>query len=157
VARAYRLVEANAGAAGVDKESIERFAKDLKNNLYKIWNRMSSGSYFPPPVRAVPIPKRMADNAFLACRQSAHSAQSSYINSDSIVVTHPFHPLTKRRLRILFERRRAGGRVYICECGERTVTLAEDWTNRGEPPAPRPLTYERLADLHKALSAIKGG
>jgi Family of unknown function (DUF5372) len=99
----------------------------------------------------------MADNASLACRRSAHSAQSSNINSDSIVVTHPFHPLTKRRLRILFERRRAGGRVYICECGERTVTLAEDWTNRGEPPAPRPLTYERLADLHKALSAIKGG
>ena len=90
-------------------------------------------------------------------RRSAHSAHSSNINSDSIVVTHPFHPLTKRRLRILFERRRAGGRVYICECGERTVTLAEDWTNRGEPPAPRPLTYERLADLHKALSAIKGG
>jgi RNA-directed DNA polymerase len=58
VARAYRLVEANAGAAGVDKESIELFAKDLKNNLYKIWNRMSSGSYFPPPVRAVPIPKK---------------------------------------------------------------------------------------------------
>jgi RNA-directed DNA polymerase len=58
VARAYRLVEANAGAAGVDKESIERFAQDLKNNLYKIWNRMSSGSYFPPPVRAVPIPKK---------------------------------------------------------------------------------------------------
>ena len=58
VARVYRLVEANAGAAGVDKESIERFAKDLKNNLYKIWNRMSSGSYFPPPVRAVAIPKK---------------------------------------------------------------------------------------------------
>lgn len=58
VSRAYRLVEANAGAAGADKESIELFAKDLENNLYKIWNRMSSGSYFPPPVRAVPIPKK---------------------------------------------------------------------------------------------------
>jgi RNA-directed DNA polymerase len=51
-------VEANAGAASVDKESIERFAQDLKNNLYKIWNRMSSGSYFPPPVRAVAIPNK---------------------------------------------------------------------------------------------------
>jgi RNA-directed DNA polymerase len=56
--RAYRLVKANAGAAGVDKETIEQFEKDLENNLYKIWNRMSSGSYFPPPVRAVPIPKK---------------------------------------------------------------------------------------------------
>jgi RNA-directed DNA polymerase len=58
VKRAYLMVKANAGAAGVDKETIEQFEKDLENNLYKIWNRMSSGSYFPPPVRAVPIPKK---------------------------------------------------------------------------------------------------
>ena len=58
VSRAYRLVKANAGAAGVDKETIEQFEKDLEDNLYKIWNRMSSGSYFPPPVRAVSIPKK---------------------------------------------------------------------------------------------------
>jgi RNA-directed DNA polymerase len=43
--------------AGVDGQSIEEFESDLKNNLYKIWNRMSSGSYFPPPVKAVEIPK----------------------------------------------------------------------------------------------------
>jgi RNA-directed DNA polymerase len=54
---AYRRVRANKGAAGVDAESIADFEKDLKENLYKIWNRMSSGSYFPPPVRAVVIPK----------------------------------------------------------------------------------------------------
>ena len=54
---AYLKVKANHGAAGVDGESIEAFEKDLKNNLYKIWNRMSSGSYFPPPVRVVEIPK----------------------------------------------------------------------------------------------------
>ena len=58
VKRAYLLVKANAGAAGVDKETVEQFEKDLEDNLYKIWNRMSSGSYFPPPVRAVPIPKK---------------------------------------------------------------------------------------------------
>ena len=46
---AWRLVRANAGAAGVDEESIELFERDLRNNLYRIWNRMSSGSYFPPP------------------------------------------------------------------------------------------------------------
>jgi Family of unknown function (DUF5372) len=95
-------------------------------------------------------------NARLAFRRSAQSAQSSNTNSDSIFVTHPFHPLTKRRLRIMFERRRGGERFYICECAERTVTLAEDWTDRSEPPAARPLTYERLAELHKALIAIKG-
>ncbi|MCX4787258.1 group II intron reverse transcriptase/maturase [Streptomyces sp. NBC_01221] len=54
---AYEGVKANKGAPGVDRESIEEFEKDLKNNLYKIWNRMSSGTYFPPPVRAVEIPK----------------------------------------------------------------------------------------------------
>jgi len=54
---AYKSIKANKGAAGVDGQSIEDFDKDLKNNLFKVWNRMSSGSYFPPPVRAVEIPK----------------------------------------------------------------------------------------------------
>lgn len=54
---AYRRVKANRGAAGVDGESLAMFEKDLKGNLYKIWNRMSSGSYFPPPVRLVEIEK----------------------------------------------------------------------------------------------------
>ncbi|MDH4138272.1 MAG: group II intron reverse transcriptase/maturase [Anaerolineae bacterium] len=54
---AYKRVKANRGAAGVDKQSLEAFEEDLKGNLYKIWNRMSSGSYFPPPVRLVEIPK----------------------------------------------------------------------------------------------------
>ncbi|MBB2506304.1 group II intron reverse transcriptase/maturase [Amycolatopsis echigonensis] len=50
-------LKANKGAAGVDSVSIEEFEADLRNNLYKVWNRMSSGTYFPPPVRAVEIPK----------------------------------------------------------------------------------------------------
>ena len=57
IGEAYKQVKANKGAAGVDGQSIEDFEADLRNNLYKIWNRMSSGSYFPPPVRAVEIPK----------------------------------------------------------------------------------------------------
>jgi RNA-directed DNA polymerase len=55
---AYKRVKANRGAAGVDGQSIEEFERDLKNNLYKLWNRMSSGSYFPPPVKRVQIAKR---------------------------------------------------------------------------------------------------
>jgi RNA-directed DNA polymerase len=55
--KAWLLVKANRGAAGVDDESIARFEERLKPNLYKIWNRMSSGTYFPPPVRTVKIPK----------------------------------------------------------------------------------------------------
>lgn len=54
---AYRQVKANQGAPGVDGVTLEEFDKDLQSNLYKVWNRMSSGSYFPPPVKAVEIPK----------------------------------------------------------------------------------------------------
>jgi len=55
---AYQRVKANKGAAGTDGQTIEGFERNLKRNLYKIWNRMSSGSYFPPPVRTVKIPKK---------------------------------------------------------------------------------------------------
>lgn len=54
---AYKRVRTNQGAAGVDGQTIADFEADLSNNLYKLWNRMSSGSYFPPPVRRVDIPK----------------------------------------------------------------------------------------------------
>src|SRR5208337_543243 len=54
---AFKRVKANQGAAGVDRQSITDFEADLSNNLYKLWNRLSSGSYFPPPVRRVDIPK----------------------------------------------------------------------------------------------------
>jgi len=56
--RAYLQVKSNGGAAGVDAESIEAFEQDLKGNLYRLWNRMASGTYFPPAVREVVIPKR---------------------------------------------------------------------------------------------------
>ena len=62
---AYRRVKANKGAAGVDGETIEDFDRDMSRNLYRIWNRMSSGSYFPPPVRAVPIPKKSGGERIL--------------------------------------------------------------------------------------------
>ena len=55
---AFKRVKANQGAAGVDGQSILEFEADLSRNLYKLWNRLSSGSYFPPPVKRVMIPKR---------------------------------------------------------------------------------------------------
>lgn len=56
--QAYKKVKANKGAAGVDNQTLSDFEANLKDNLFKIWNRMSSGSYFPPPVKAVAIPKK---------------------------------------------------------------------------------------------------
>ena len=65
VMQSYKLVKANAGSTGVDLQTLEDFEKDLKSNLYKIWNRMSSGSYFPPPVKGVSIPKKSGGNRIL--------------------------------------------------------------------------------------------
>jgi RNA-directed DNA polymerase len=65
VMQAYELVKANAGAGGVDQQTLADFEKDLKDNLYKIWNRLSSGSYFPPPVKAVAIPKKAGGERIL--------------------------------------------------------------------------------------------
>jgi RNA-directed DNA polymerase len=65
VYEAYKAVKSNAGSAGVDRQTIEQFEADLQNNLYKLWNRMSSGSYFPPPVRAVSIPKKTGGQRIL--------------------------------------------------------------------------------------------
>ena len=83
VYEAYKAVKSKGGAAGVDGQTIEQFEADLKNNLYKIWNRMSSGSYFPPPVRAVSIPKKVwrpADFRCAHCRRScgADGRQASH-------------------------------------------------------------------------------
>ncbi len=65
VYEAYKAVKSNRGAAGVDGRTIEQFDANLKGNLYRIWNRMSSGSYFPPPVKAVSIPKKSGGERIL--------------------------------------------------------------------------------------------
>src|ERR1039458_4391536 len=62
---AWRRVKANRGAAGVDEESILAFEANLRGNLYKVWNRMSSGGYIPPPVRAVEISKKSGGSRML--------------------------------------------------------------------------------------------
>lgn len=56
--KAFELVKANKGAYGIDEQTIEMFEENYKNNMYKLWNRMSSGTYFPKPVKAVDIPKK---------------------------------------------------------------------------------------------------
>jgi len=62
---AYLRVKRNKGAAGVDEQSIKDFEVKLKDNLYKLWNRMSSGCYFPPPVKKVAIPKKSGGERYL--------------------------------------------------------------------------------------------
>jgi group II intron reverse transcriptase/maturase len=90
---AYETVKANKGAPGVDGCSIEEFEKDLKGNLYKIWNRMSSGSYFPPPVRAVEIPKAGGGTRILGVPTVADRiAQTVVARRLEAVAERKFHP-----------------------------------------------------------------
>lgn len=93
VLEAFRLVKANQGAAGIDGQSIEAFEADLKNNLYKIWNRMSSGSYFPPPVRAVEIPKKTGGTRMLGVPTVADRVAQMVVKMTLEPMVEPvFHP-----------------------------------------------------------------
>ncbi|MCA1681551.1 MAG: group II intron reverse transcriptase/maturase, partial [Actinobacteria bacterium] len=89
---AYRRVKANKGVAGVDEQSIEEFEQDLQGNLYKLWNRLSSGTYFPPPVRAVQIPKRDGSSRTLGvptvADRIAQTVVRSYLEPDVEAVFH---------------------------------------------------------------------
>jgi RNA-directed DNA polymerase len=93
VLEAYRHVRANQGAAGIDGESIEMFEADLSRNLYKLWNRLSSGSYFPPPVKQVEIPKKQGGVRILGIAtvadRIAQQVVVSRIGGDLYGVFHP--------------------------------------------------------------------
>jgi RNA-directed DNA polymerase len=90
---AYRRVKANKGAAGVDEQSIVEFEQDLKGNLYKLWNRLSSGSYFPPPVRAVEVPKRDGGSRVLGVPTVADRIAQTVVATHLEPEVEPiFHP-----------------------------------------------------------------
>ncbi|HTW98973.1 MAG TPA: group II intron reverse transcriptase/maturase, partial [Acidimicrobiales bacterium] len=89
----YQQVKSNQGAAGVDGESIKEFEEDLTGNLYKLWNRLSSGSYFPPPVRAVEIPKKAGGHRTLGVPtvsdRIAQTVAKKYLEPELEPVFHP--------------------------------------------------------------------
>ena len=87
---AYKQVKANHGAAGVDAESIEEFEGNLKDNLYKLWNRLSSGSYFPPPVKVVAIAKKDGGQ-----RQLGIPTVADRIAQGKLTRLRPPHPPTQ--------------------------------------------------------------
>ena len=90
---AWLRVKANKGAAGVDEQSITEFERNLEGNLYRLWNRLSSGSYFPPPVRAVEIPKRDGSSRMLGvptvADRVAQTVVRSYLEPEVEPVFHP--------------------------------------------------------------------
>jgi len=90
---AWLKVKANKGAAGVDEESITEFERDLAGNLYKLWNRLSSGSYMPPPVRAVEIPKRSGGSRMLGVPTVADRVAQTVVRLVLEPTVEPlFHP-----------------------------------------------------------------
>jgi len=91
---AYQRVKANKGAAGVDGQTIERFEQNLKGNLFKLWNHLSSGSYFPPPVKAVAIPKAGGKGARVlgvptVADRIAQTVAAAYLEREVEPVFHP--------------------------------------------------------------------
>ncbi|MBK8586571.1 MAG: hypothetical protein IPN88_14580 [Bacteroidetes bacterium] len=78
VKAAWKQVRQNGGGAGIDEESLKNFAQDLENNLYKIWNRLSSGSYLPLAVREVGIPKADGGKASLEERVDSMFSENSF-------------------------------------------------------------------------------
>jgi RNA-directed DNA polymerase len=90
---AFERVKANQGAAGVDGESIQEFEGNLQGNLYKLWNRLSSGSYFPPPVRAVEIPKKAGGTRTLGvptvADRVAQTVVRAYLEPELEKIFHP--------------------------------------------------------------------
>jgi RNA-directed DNA polymerase len=93
VFEAWRRVRANRGAGGVDEESIQAFEANLWGNLYRLWNRMSSGSYMPPPVKAVELPKRSGGSRMLGvptvADRVAQSVAYLYLEPEVEPVFHP--------------------------------------------------------------------
>lgn len=85
---AYKRVKANRGGAGVDGQSITEFEENLAKNLYKLWNRLASGSYFPPPVRRVDIPKDDGRTRPLGPRGAVKTVQPGAVENRPVVGGH---------------------------------------------------------------------
>ena len=98
---AYLRVRSRKGAPGVDEESIEKFEENLKDNLYKLWNRMSSGSYFPAPVRMVEIPKKTNGVRQLGIPTVTDRIAQTVVKM--ILETDPGSALSRRLLRLSAE------------------------------------------------------
>jgi group II intron reverse transcriptase/maturase len=120
VVRAWEKVRANKGAPGADEVSIAEFEKDLKGNLYKVWNRMSSGTYFPPPVRAVEIPKAGGEVRLLGVPTIADRVAQTVAAARIEAVAEPlFHPDSYGY------RPRRGALDAVARCRERC--WRQDW------------------------------
>jgi len=99
----------------------------------------------------------MAGRESWECRRPRHSAGSPGPLSDSVVVTHPFHPLEGERLEVLYSKKRGADTVFVCSGGvSGQITLPLAWTDRGEPSAWRRLSVDGLAELDTLARNLRG-
>jgi len=98
VLESWKRVKANKGSCGIDDESISEFGEDCKNNLYKIWNRMSSGSYFPPPVKTVGIPKKSGGERVLGIPTVSDRVAQMVVKLHFEPLVEPYFPYRLLRL-----------------------------------------------------------
>ncbi len=119
----YQKVKSNQGAAGIDQCSIALFEQDLKNNLYKIWNRMSSGSYFPPPVMRVEIPKSNGEMRKLGiptvADRIAQMVVKNHIEPDLEEIFHPdsygYRPKRSAQQAVMLARKRCWKHDWVID------------------------------------------
>ena len=99
----------------------------------------------------------MGNSASWEFRRPRHNAVASSDPSGFVIVTHPFHPLNGQRLEVLYVKRRGADTVFVCSGGvSGQITLAQAWTDRGEPPAGRRLSAEGLAGLDTLARSLRG-
>ena len=129
VEEAYQRVKANKGSAGIDHQSLQDFESDKQNNLYKLWNRLSSGSYMPPPVLRVEIPKgdggirklgipTITDRiAQMVIKQRIEPELESYFHPDS----YGYRPNKSALDAIDITRQRCWERAWVVEHGHQRI------------------------------------
>jgi group II intron reverse transcriptase/maturase len=133
--QAYQIVRDNQGGAGIDKQSIKDFERNLSNNLYKIWNRMSSGSYFPQPVKRVPIPKKQGGTRNLhvpsVSDRIAQTVVKLYLEPRLEPIFHPdsygYRPARSALDAIAVTRKRCWKRSWVVEFDIKKAFDSLDW------------------------------
>ena len=151
---AYRRVKANKGAAGVDGQTLEMFDVDLSRDLYRIWDRMSSGSYFPPAVKAVPIPKKSGGERILGVPTVSDRIAQTAV---TLVLEPILEPVLRRHDDSYGYRRAKSAHDALAvtrkRCWERNWTLCWSMTSAG---CSTTLTT-RCSSKHYVITATNAG
>ena len=153
---AYGRLYSNDGAMtpGANGETVDDMSL---GKIGRIIDALRHERYRFSPAKRAWIPKRTGNSARLACQRRRHSAVASRELSGSVLITHPFHPLSGQRLEVLFAKRRGGAVVLVGESAELgRVTVQESWTERGPAPLDCRVSAEGLAALDTLIRSLQG-